>query len=43
MSKTLVTYFSASGRIKKKAEKLAKDMNADLYEIKPVMGLCRTA
>lgn len=37
MSKTLVAYFSASGRTKKKAEKLAKGMNADLYEIKPVI------
>jgi len=37
MSKTLVAYFSASGRTKKKAEKLAKELGADLYEIKPAV------
>ena len=37
MSKTLVAYFSASGRTKKKAEKLAKELGADLYEIKPAI------
>ena len=37
MSKTLVAYFSASGRTRKKAEKLAKDLGADLYEIKPAV------
>lgn len=37
MSKTLVAYFSASGRTRKKAEKLAKELAADLYEIKPAV------
>ena len=37
MSKTLVAYFSASGRTRKQAEKIAKEQNADLYEIKPVV------
>ena len=37
MSKTFVAYFSASGRTKKKAEKLAKELGADLYEIKPAI------
>jgi len=37
LSKTLVAYFSASGRTKKKAEKLAKELGADLYEIKPAI------
>lgn len=35
MSKILVTYFSASGVTRKVAEKLAKVMEADLYEIRP--------
>ena len=35
MSKKLVAYFSASGRTKKVAEKLAADLDADIYEIKP--------
>lgn len=35
MPKTLVTYFSASGVTKKKAEKIAKNLCADLFEIKP--------
>lgn len=35
MPKTLVTYFSASGVTKKKAEKIAKYLCADLFEIKP--------
>ena len=35
MSKTLVTYFSASGVTAKVAEKLAKAAGADLFEIKP--------
>lgn len=37
MSKTLVAYFSASGRTKKKAVKMAKELNADLYEIRPAV------
>ena len=35
MSKRLVAYFSASGRTKKVAEKLARIAGADLYEIEP--------
>ena len=35
MSKKLVAYFSASGRTAKVAEKLASEIGADLYEIKP--------
>ena len=35
MSKALVTYFSASGVTAKVAEKLAKSIGADLYEIAP--------
>ena len=35
MSKKLVAYFSASGTTKKAAERLAKAMGADLFEIKP--------
>ena len=35
MSKALVAYFSATGRTKKVAEGLAKDLGAELYEIKP--------
>jgi len=37
MSKTLVAFFSASGRTRKAAEKLAKEKGADLYEIKPAV------
>ena len=37
MSKKLVAYFSASGRTKKAAERLAKAAGADLFEIKPVV------
>ena len=37
MSKTLVAYFSASGVTKKKAQKLAKGLGADLYEIRPAV------
>lgn len=33
--KTLVVYFSATGNTKAAAEKLAKEYNADLYEITP--------
>ena len=33
--KTLVAYFSASGVTRKVAEKLAKSIGADLFEIKP--------
>ena len=35
MSKSLVAYFSASGVTARVAEKLAKAINADLYEIAP--------
>ena len=35
MSKVLVSYFSASGVTRKKAEDLAKEVNGDLFEIKP--------
>lgn len=35
MSKTLVAFFSASGRTKKKAEEIAAELGADLYEITP--------
>ena len=35
MNKTLVVYFSATGTTKAAAQKLAKEHNADLYEITP--------
>ncbi len=35
MSRILVSYFSARGTTKKVAEKLAKAIDADIYEIKP--------
>ena len=35
MSKTLIVYFSATGTTKAVAQKLAKQYNADLYEITP--------
>ena len=35
MKKILVAYFSASGVTKKVAEKMAKAMDADLFEIAP--------
>lgn len=35
MSKTLVAYFSATGNTKAAAQRLAKEMNADLFEIAP--------
>lgn len=35
MEKKLVAYFSASGVTAKAAEKIAKTINADLYEIRP--------
>ena len=35
MGKTLVAYFSASGKTKKKAELIAQGLDADLYEIVP--------
>ena len=35
MSKTLVTYFSASGITKKVAEKIATSIKGDLFEIEP--------
>ena len=37
MNKILVAYFSASGVTKKIAKMLAKEANADLYEIKPAI------
>lgn len=37
MSKKLVAYFSASGVTAGIAEKLAKETNADIYEIKPAV------
>lgn len=35
MNKTLVAYFSATGTTKAAAERLAKELGADLYEIAP--------
>ena len=35
MSKTLVAYFSATGTTKAAAQRLAKELNADLFEIVP--------
>ena len=35
MKKTLVVYFSATGNTKAAAQKLATELNADLYEITP--------
>ena len=35
MSKKLIAYFSASGVTKAAAERLAKAIGADLFEIKP--------
>ena len=35
MSRKLVAYFSAEGRTAKVAEKLAAELGADIYEIKP--------
>ena len=35
MKKTLVTYFSATGTTRAAAERLAKEKNADLFEIAP--------
>ena len=37
MSKKLIAYFSASGTTKISAEKIAKLLNGDLYEIKPAV------
>ena len=36
MSKKLVAFFSASGQTKKAAEEIAKLLNCDTYEIKPL-------
>ena len=35
MKKTLIVYFSATGNTEAAAQKLAKEFNADLYEITP--------
>ena len=35
MKKTLIVYFSATGTTKSAAQKLAKEFNADIYEITP--------
>ncbi len=35
MGKILVAYFSASGKTKRLAEKLAEEVKGDIYEIKP--------
>ena len=35
MKKTLIVYFSATGTTKAAAQRLAKEFNADLYEITP--------
>lgn len=37
MPKILVSYFSASGTTREVAEKLANSINADIYEIKPLL------
>lgn len=37
MSKTLVTYFSASGVTANKAQQIARKLGADTYEIKPAV------
>lgn len=37
MSKTIVTYFSATGTTRRVAEKLAKEKQADILEIRPVI------
>ena len=37
MGKTLVTYFSATGATKRTAERIAGVLNADIFEIKPVV------
>ena len=42
MSKTLVAFFSASGRTKRIAEKLAAATGSDLYEIKPAVPYTRS-
>lgn len=37
MSRKLVAYFSASGRTEKKAQSLAVELGADLFEIRPAV------
>lgn len=37
MDKTLVAYFSATGRTAKVARKMAGELGADVYEIQPVV------
>ena len=39
--KTLVVYYSASGSTKKVADQIAKNLNADLFEIEPVDAYTR--
>lgn len=41
MSKKLVSYFSASGVTEKAAQRLAKAIGADIFEIKPVQPYTR--
>ena len=41
MSKALVAYFSASGVTKAVAERLAKGIGADLFEIEPAVPYTR--
>ena len=38
MSRTLVAYFSASGTTKRAAERLARSIGSDLYEIRPAVA-----
>ena len=38
MSRTLTAYFSASGTTKRAAERLARSIGSDLYEIRPAVA-----
>ena len=42
MKKTLVTYFSATGTTKAAAERLAEEVNGDLFEIQPAVPYTAT-